>query len=1144
MKRKWLYKFLSPNRQIVPYLVLLGTLVLTAIATYYVESTARSQDKLQFNASTQQTENLIRDRVKTYIALLRAGSGLFASHDTVDREIFRAYMKQLKLRGEYPGIQGIGFTIRVRPSEKDQLIARMKAEGIPNFAINPDYPRPEYHAIIYLEPLDKRNQAAIGFDMFTEPVRRRAMEHARDGGVAVASGKVKLRQEIDGEQQAGFLIYFPIYQGNSIPPTVAERREKLLGFIYSPFRMGDLMKGLFGNHRESFIDFEIYDGLAITPSSLLYTSNPDRLLGFKPQFEHRKMLSIAGQTWTIVYTSRPELDFNSQRLIAPYIALVGSCVGIILFGLMRSQIKARHIAEKTATELRKSEKALQDSEARFQAFMDYNPAVAWICDRQGKMLYFNKSYAQTFRVSPDASETTIFDIFPPDVASKLLTHTSIVASQNLVLEVIESLPRRGSQIGEFLIYQFPIWVDQGEPLVGGVAIDRTESHRAETLLRRSEVQYRTMVEQSPLSISILSLDGSVQRVNRAWEELWGIKAETIKDYNLLADQQLIEKGVIPYIQKGLAGEAVAIPPILYDPHQSFPGLSSYGYAQRWVEAYIYPVRDEMGEIREAVFIYEDITERKHTEEELQESEARFRTLIETTFDGIIIHENGIILEANQGASIMFDYPLGEMMGSSLLDFVTPESQDLIIQNIRNNLEAPLEAMGLRKDGTIFDVEIIGRDQIYKGRQVQVTALRDITTRKQLEAQLRTRAEELTEVNRLKDEFLATLSHELRTPLNAILGWTQLLISRDLDKETFNRATETINRNTRALSQLIEDLLDVSRIISGKLNYNPNPTALMPVIEAAIETVRSITEAKDIKINISCEPNIGMVLGDSNRLQQVIWNLLTNAIKFSSEGGEIQVRIYKCQDQNSLGTDSNSEAIDYAEIQVIDNGQGISKEFLPFVFERFRQADGSITRKQGGLGLGLTIVRHLVEIHGGTVTVNSPGLGHGTVFTVKLPLMTPKMSKDYQNLQGGFCDQDLMFESCLKLKGVKILVVDDEVDARDLVAHILENCGSEVVTVGSAEQAINIFNANSTTSPFHILVSDIGLSEQDGYSLMRQIRLLPPEEGGQIPALALTAYAKDEDRQAAFSAGFHAHLAKPVEPYELLFTIANLIGIIR
>ncbi len=1158
MKRKWLYKFLSPNRQIVPYLVLLSTLLLTAIATYYVESTACTQDRLRFDTSIQRTENLIRDHVKTYIALLRAGSGLFAAHEPVDQKEFRAYMERLQLREEYPGIQGIGFTIRFPASEKEQLIARIQREGISNFSIHPDYNRPEYHAIIYLEPLDQRNQAAIGYDMFSEPVRRKAMERARDGGLPAASGRVTLRQEIDAHKQAGFLIYFPIYQGNSIPLTVTERREKLLGFIYSPFRMGDLMQGLFGSNRESFIDFKIYDGLAITPDHLLYDSNTRRSLGFKPRFERRKMISIAEQTWTIVYTSRPELDFNSQRLIAPYIALSGSLVSLILFGLMRSQIQARRIAEKTTTELRKSEKALRDSEARFQAFMDHSPAVAWICDLEGRMLYFSRSYTQTFNISDDALGKTVFDLFPPNLASKFLEKISIVASENRVLEVIDSIPRRDGKIGEFLAYQFPIWDAYGQPLVGGVAIDRTESRQAEALLRRSEVQYRTMIEQSPLSILILSLDGFVQRVNRAWEDLWGIKGEDIKDYNLLGDQQLIEKGIIPYIQRGFAGEAVAIPPILYDPHQTFPELSSYRYAQRWVQAYVYPVRDEIGQIREVVFIYEDITERKHAEEELQESEARFRTLIETTFDGIIIHENGIILDANQGAAIMFDCLLGEMIGSSFLDFVAPNSQALILHNITKNLEAPYSAVGLRKDGTTFYVEIIGRSQVYQGREVQVTALRDITNRKQLEAQLLTRAEELAEANRLKDEFLATLSHELRTPLNAMLGWTQLLMSRHLDEETFNRATETINRNTRALAQLIEDLLDVSRIINGKLNLSPNPTSLIPIIEAAIDTVRPAAEAKNITIHVSLQPNIGIILGDGNRLQQVIWNLLTNAVKFSAEGGQIEVRLDKSQEKSSFSSSDPQlslnqesleadikqiETVNYAEIQVSDTGQGISPDFLPFVFERFRQADGSITRKQGGLGLGLAIVRHLVELHGGSVSVDSPGLGQGATFTIKLPLMTSDLFTGNDGFEDFLSENELMLESCLKLKGVRILVVDDEADARDLVAHILQNCGADVVTVGSAKEAINTLKANSNTSPFQILVSDIGMPQGDGYSLLRQIRLLPPEEGGKIPALALTAYAKAEDRKAAFSAGFHAHLAKPVEAHELLFTITNLIGII-
>lgn len=1158
MKRKWRYQFLSPNRQIVPYLVLLSTLLLTAIATYYVESTARNQERLRFDSSIQRTENLIRDHVKTYIALLRAGSGLFASQDTVDREEFRAYMERLQLREEYPGIQGIGFTIRLSPSEIAPLTDRMEQEGISNFRIHPNYPRPEYHGIIYLEPLDQRNRTAIGYDMFSEPVRRKAMERARDGGLPAASGRVTLRQEIDQKKQAGFLIYFPIYQGNSIPPTVIERRQKLIGFIYSPFRMGDLMQGLFGSNPELFIDFKIYDGLAITPGNLLYDSNPESPVGFKPRFQRMALIDIAGQTWTIHYTSRPELDFNSQQIIAPYIALSGGIVSLILFGLMRSQIQARRTAEKNAMELRKSEKALRDSEARFQVFMDYSPAVAWMCDATGRMLYCSKSYIKTFNVPEQRLGITVSDLFSPYLASKFLENISIVVSENRVLEEIESIPRRDGTIGEFLVYQFPIWDAYGHPLVGGVAIDRTESRQAEALLRRSEVQYRTMIEQSPLSILILSLDGLVQRVNRAWEDLWGISGETIKNYNIFNDKQLIEKGVVPYIERGFAGEAVTIPPILYDPHETFPGLSCYGYAQRWVQAYIYPVRDEVSKIREVVFIYEDITERKHAEEELQESESRFRTLIETTFDGIIIHENGIILDANQGAAIMFNCYLGDMIGASVLEFVTFETEDLTLDRIHQYLEAPLEAIGLTKEGISFNLEIISRPHLYKGRQVQVTALRDITNRKQLEDQLRTRAEQLAEANRLKDEFLATLSHELRTPLNAMLGWTQLLMSRQLDEEIFKRATETINRNTRALAQLIEDLLDVSRVITGKLHLSLNPTSLIPIIEVAIDTVRPVAQAKNITIHAALEPNIGIIMADGNRLQQVIWNLLTNAVKFSSEGGRIEVRLGKSQEKGEVSSSDfffqkqeqfltpeaeKSESVEYAAIQVSDTGQGISRDFLPFVFERFRQADGSITRKQGGLGLGLAIVRHLVELHGGTVSVDSPGLGQGTTFTVKLPLMGSDLLDGNDDFDNFLSDYDLITESGLKLNGIRILVVDDEVDARDFVAHILQNCGADVVTVGSAEEALNTFKANSTTSPFQILVSDIGMPRGDGYSLLRQIRLLPPEDGGKIPALALTAYAKAEDRQEAFKAGFDAHLAKPVESYELLFTIANLIGII-
>lgn len=1160
MKLKLLRQLLSPTRQMVPHLVLLSTLLLTAIAAYYVESSARTQDRLRFETSIQRTENLIRDHVKTYIALLRAGSGLFAAQESVTREEFHAYAERLQLREEYPGIQGIGFTLQVRQDQKDELVARMQAEGWPNFTIRPEYPRPKYHSIIYLEPLDRRNQAAIGYDMFSEPTRRAAMEKARDGGKPFASGRVTLVQEIDVKKQAGFLIYYPVYEGNVIPRTVTERREKLKGFVYSPFRIDDLMQSIFGRNQDSLVNFEVYDGLAVVPRNLLHRSNFHPLIpNFKPLFQQRKTITIAGQTWTIVYTSRPELDFNSESRLVPYIVISGTLVSFILFGLMRSQAQARRVAEQAANELRESEQALRESEARFQAFMDYSPALGWICDRESRMIYCNKSYLETLNIPENFRGKTIFDLFEREVAEQYIQTIRAVADENRVIETIESAPRRDGKIGEFLVYKFPIEDAQGQRLVGGVALDRTESRRAEVLMRRSEMQYRTMIEQSPLSILILSLNGNIIRVNRAWETLWGITWEDIKNYNIFSNPQLRNQGIMPYIQRGCAGEVVMIPPMLYNPHETFPGLSAYSHSERWVQSYIYPVRDEVGKMREVVVIHEDITERKQAEEELQESEARFRTLIETTFDGIVIHEQGIIVEANNGAALMFGYTIKDMIGFPLLNFVAPESHELVSQNLKVLVDSPYEAIGIRKDGTLLNLEMVGRPHVYKGRQVRVTALRDITSRKQLEAQLRSRAEQLAEANRLKDEFLATLSHELRTPLNAMLGWTQMLMSHNLNEMTFRRATETIHRNTRTLTQMIEDLLDVSRVITGKLHLQFHPVPLIPIIEAAVDTVRPAAQVKRIQINLSLDPSIHQVLGDASRLQQVMWNLLTNAVKFTPEGGTVEIRLQKVERRSpNLESDSvavehqplisavGSLSIEYAEIQVSDTGQGIHPDFLPFVFERFRQADGSITREHGGLGLGLAIVRHLVELHGGQVKAQSLGLGKGSTFTLQLPLISLNPNLNVGKLQPRpeGVTKPTVTSNLPPLKGLRLLVVDDDEDSRDLIVQMLESSGAEALAVRNADEAIRVLKTQTKSFRFDVLISDIGMPETDGYSLLHQVRLLRTEEGGNIIALALTAYAKPEDREKAFLAGFQGYLTKPVEETELITTLINLTLIKR
>jgi signal transduction histidine kinase/ActR/RegA family two-component response regulator/PAS domain-containing protein len=382
-----------------------------------------------------------------------------------------------------------------------------------------------------------------------------------------------------------------------------------------------------------------------------------------------------------------------------------------------------------------------------------------------------------------------------------------------------------------------------------------------------------------------------------------------------------------------------------------------------------------------------------------------------------------------------------------------------------------------------------------------------------------------EANEAKDEFLAIVSHELRTPLNAILGWVKML--RDgLAEEKRARALETIERNARAQAQLIEDLLDVSRIVSGKLRLDVEPVDLPLVIERAVETVRPAAAAKNIDIRLVLDPKASPVLGDPERLQQVIWNLLSNAVKFSPKGRDVLVILRK--------RDSSVDVV------IEDNGQGIEPSFLPHVFERFRQADPSTTRTKTGLGLGLAIVRNLIELHGGTVTAESEGVGRGATFCVCLPISPVRAPSFTRPPALQLAASGPKIECPPELAGIHVLVVDDEEDARDLVAELLVQCQVKVSTAASVPEALRIVEAERPT----VIVSDIGMPEEDGYSLIRKLRALPPSKGGNIPAVALTAYARTEDRTKTLVAGFNMHIPKPVEATELLAVLASLTAVLR
>lgn len=386
-------------------------------------------------------------------------------------------------------------------------------------------------------------------------------------------------------------------------------------------------------------------------------------------------------------------------------------------------------------------------------------------------------------------------------------------------------------------------------------------------------------------------------------------------------------------------------------------------------------------------------------------------------------------------------------------------------------------------------------------------------------------EQAEAASRMKDEFLAIVSHELRSPLNAMLGWARLLRTRKFDEATRDRALETIERNAALQKQLIEDLLDISSIIRGKLRLNIRPVQLVNPIEAAIDTVRLAAEAKAIRIESVLDPTTGAVSGDSDRLQQVVWNLLSNAIKFTPSGGCVKVRL--------------DELDSYAQFQVSDTGCGIDVEFLPYVFDRFRQADGSMTRSYTGLGLGLAIVRQLVELHGGTVQAESLGEGQGATFTVKLPLLKGSREQGVGSRgEESYAPLPLYTSAPLPmLDGLRVLVVDDEADTRQFISTVLEECNAGVTTAASVAQAME---AIAQVKP-DVVVSDIGMPDEDGYALISKLRALEAEQGWRIPAVALTAYARLEDRQRALSAGFQMHVAKPIEPAELAAVVAKLAG---
>jgi PAS domain S-box-containing protein len=693
----------------------------------------------------------------------------------------------------------------------------------------------------------------------------------------------------------------------------------------------------------------------------------------------------------------------------------------------------------------------------------------------------------------------------------------------------------------------------------GTQRDITERHLAEDALRQSEARFRRVVESNIIGVSFSTISGEIADANDAYLQMLGLTREelhagrvrwdelTPPEYRHL-DERAIEEikttgACTPFEKEHLRRDGTRVPVLI-------------GSARL----------DETSE--DCVCFIVDLTEQKRAANRTERLQAITAALSEALtpiqaaaavlthgLPAVGAHAGSVAVLADHGGElevldavgfptelvekwrhfpVTAQAPLAEAVRTGEMVLIESlkarESRYPQLSSLHsvNNSEA-LAAVPLIVEGNIVGAMGLTFREIQEfneeDRAFMLAIARQcaqaIRRARLYQAERRLRAE-AEDANRTKDEFLATLSHELRTPLTAMLGWTRMLRMKELDEATSEHALETVERNAKMQAQLIEDLLDVSRIITGKLRLDVRPLDLLPVIEAAVDAVRPAAEAKGIVIETTLDPLAGPVSGDPSRLQQVIWNLLANAVKFTSRDGEVKVQL---------------ERVDsHIEITISDTGQGINPDFLPYVFDRFRQADGSTTRLHGGLGLGLAIVRHLVELHGGTVRADSAGEGRGATFNVQLPLVPSRNAEFGLRIEEHAAEKSAILNPRSSLlEGVRVLVVDDEQDARTLLQTVLERQGAEVLAVASTREALDALALHKPD----VLVSDIGMPDEDGYSLIRQVRARGRDEGGWTPAAAVSAYVGEENRRQALAAGFQLHVAKPVDPEELIGVVQSL-----